>query len=169
MTSDPSSASGRNAFAAGRAGCPSCDAGAGEPLRACPRCGTIRPAPQPRTATLIDHTICHVAPAGFVGSVPYAVGLVELPDGSRMLCTLADGELERLAPGLPLVLELRRLQQDGERVDYGFKAAPRHPDEAGPDEARRDEASRGQASRGQASRDQASRDQASRDKAKRTE
>src|SRR5690554_23441 len=74
-----------------------------------------------RTGTLLDYTICHQAPVGFTSPAPYAVGLIERPDGSRMLAPLVDCEPERLVAGMQVVLELRRVHRSAAGVVYGFK------------------------------------------------
>lgn len=56
------------------------------------------------------------------------VAVVELSDGVRLLCQLADTPAALMQAGLPVRLALRRLEVDEEtgRVRYGHKAVPVH-------------------------------------------
>ncbi|MEZ4333123.1 MAG: OB-fold domain-containing protein [Myxococcota bacterium] len=81
----------------GRAACP--------PRPGCPHCGD--PNGRVRVASgegrLHSWTVCHVAfdPA-FAADVPYVVGVVELPEGARILARIEEVEVEALRDGLKL-------------------------------------------------------------------
>ena len=49
------------------------------------------------------YTVCHVAahPA-FESRVPYAIAMIELDEGVRMLAGIVDSDMERLAVGAPV-------------------------------------------------------------------
>ncbi len=51
------------------------------------------------------HQVYH---PGFAAEVPYAVVLVELDDGGRMLTNVVDCPLERLRVGLPVEVTFER-------------------------------------------------------------
>ena len=76
--------------------CDSCRRGAFPPLPGCPHCGgeqgTI--VVSSGDATLYTWTVCHIAfDPDFAGDVPYVVGVVELPEGARVIA-----RLEEIAP-----------------------------------------------------------------------
>jgi len=80
----------------------------------------------PMEGKILTHTVIRTPPRGFSDEAPYCMGVVELSDGTRILCQVADCEPERLAVGLPVTIEFRRIQEDGESgvLAYGYKAVP---------------------------------------------
>lgn len=71
-------------------------------------------------------TIIRVAPSGFTDQVPYPVAIVDVGEGVKILCQVADCEPEELKIGMPVRLEFRKLSQEGESgiINYGYKAVP---------------------------------------------
>jgi len=71
-------------------------------------------------------TVIRVAPSGFTDQVPYAVAIVDVGQGVRILCQVADVEPEELKIGMTVRLEFRKVQSDGESgvIFYGYKAVP---------------------------------------------
>jgi uncharacterized OB-fold protein len=57
----------------------------------------------------VMHQVYH---PGFAAEVPYAVVLVELEDGGRMLTNVVDCSLERLRVGLPVEVTFERRSGD---------------------------------------------------------
>ena len=57
----------------------------------CPLCGALDPAPAAlsTTGTLWAWTEVTSAPPGYLGAVPYGFGVVELPEGVRIITRLA--------------------------------------------------------------------------------
>ncbi len=98
------------------------------PRVVCDECGGRAFAPYilPDEGKVVTHTVIRTAPRGFGDEAPYCMGIVELNDGTRILCQIADCEPERLAVGLPVTLEFRRIQEAGESgvLAYGYKAVP---------------------------------------------
>ncbi|MEW5764875.1 MAG: Zn-ribbon domain-containing OB-fold protein [Acidobacteriota bacterium] len=80
----------------------------------------------PSEGKVVAHTVIRTAPRGFGDEAPYCMGIVELKDGTRILCQIADCEPERLKVGLPVALEFRKIQEAGESgvIAYGYKAVP---------------------------------------------
>lgn len=78
------------------------------------------------TGKVETFTVIRVAPSGFTDQAPYAVGIVNVGDGVRILCQIADVEPEELQIGMPVRLEFRKVQADGESgiIFYGYKAVP---------------------------------------------
>lgn len=59
--------------------------------------------------TLYLHTVVQARPPGYRGPVPYGFGIVELPEGLRVVSRLTEPRLELLEPGMPLALEVAPL------------------------------------------------------------
>ena len=58
------------------------------------------------------HTVVTTAPPGYRGPVPYGFGVVELPEGLRVVSRLTADRLDRLRPDLPVRLEIAPLHRD---------------------------------------------------------
>jgi uncharacterized protein len=59
------------------------------------------------------YTVCHVAahPA-FESRVPYAIAMIELDEGVRMLAGIVDSDMERLAVGAPVRVCFDRISDE---------------------------------------------------------
>lgn len=77
----------------------------------CPYCGATGCETQivGKTATLYLATVVTAAPPGYHGEVPYGFGLVDLPEGLRVISVIAETDVNQLRPGLSLRLGLRTL------------------------------------------------------------
>lgn len=80
----------------------------------------------PAEGKVVAWTVIRTPPRGFSDEAPYGMGIVELSDGTRILCQIADCEPERLKVGLAVTLEFRKIQEAGESgvIAYGYKAVP---------------------------------------------
>lgn len=67
--------------------------------------------------TVYLHTVVNAAPPGYEGPVPYGFGLVDLPEGLRVVSRLVADDLSDLRSGLPVRLVLEPLYQDDEGND----------------------------------------------------
>lgn len=99
------------------------------PARAiCPACrGTeFEKIRLTREGTVITSTVLHVAPDEFAMETPYAMAIVETPEGARLMAQLVDCEPSDVKPGLPVALEFRLIRQEGHGgiLCYGHKAVP---------------------------------------------
>ncbi|MFM7141360.1 MAG: Zn-ribbon domain-containing OB-fold protein [Alphaproteobacteria bacterium] len=108
--------------------CPSCSGlhfPAGE---TCPYCGTDGCAEVAIGAEgrLSLWTAVRNAPPGYRGPVPYGFGVVDLPEGLRVVTRLASAEVERMHEGLAmdLVIEPLFANETGDEV-LAFAYAPR--------------------------------------------
>ena len=59
----------------------------------------------PHNGKLLTYTVIHVAPTQFQGMAPYAVGIVELEDGSRIPGMVRGVAPERIKVGMPLTID----------------------------------------------------------------
>ena len=76
--------------------------------------------------TLYTFTIVRARPPGYGGPVPYAVGVVTLPDGIRVAATLMADDLEALAIDDEVRLELVTVPDattGGAVTSYAFRRA----------------------------------------------
>lgn len=81
---------------------------------------------------LYTYTVIRNRPPGdYIGPdpfVPYAVGMVELPGGLRVLSVLTDCNVEKLEIGMKLELVIEKLCEDAEGnevITYKFRPAER--------------------------------------------
>lgn len=68
--------------------------------RPCPSCESQGGSPVPLSGRgrLVSWTVIRVAPGRYAGEAPYAVGLLELPEGLRLTARL-EGNFETLTAG----------------------------------------------------------------------
>lgn len=108
--------------------CNACHAWCHVPRVICPVCAARDWSWQPvrGTGRVYTWTIVHRAmhPA-FVGDVPYAVVVVALDEGPRIVSRIADCPLEELAMEMPVEVVFERGDRLGERVLPRFKRASR--------------------------------------------
>ncbi len=94
----------------------------------CPECGhrEFENINLKRTGKLLTYTVIHVAPSQFTDQVPYAVGILELDDGVRLMAQIADCPLNELKTGMTLKIEFRRITSEGQAgiIHYGYKCVP---------------------------------------------
>lgn len=96
--------------------------------RICPACrgAEFEPIKLTREGKVVTSTVLYVAPGEFAMETPYAVAIVETPEGVRLMAQLVDCEPSDVKPGLPVVLEFRLIRQEGHGgiLCYGHKAVP---------------------------------------------
>ncbi len=96
------------------------------------RRGRGRPRRASGTGKLWTWTAVTTAPPGYRGAVPYGFGVVELPEGLRVVSRLTEPDPTRLAAGQPMhmVVVPVRVDDDGHEVTtYAF--APDAPSPTG--------------------------------------
>ncbi len=108
--------------------CTGCGAAVFPPRLVCPSCRgrEFTPLALEPVGTVVTFTVIHVAPAAFRNEAPYALAVVELAQGVRITCQVADVPLGAVKTGMAVRLEFRRIQEDGEAgvIAYGHKAVP---------------------------------------------
>jgi uncharacterized OB-fold protein len=75
---------------------------------------------------VITSTVIHVPPDDFLMEAPYAVAVVETPEGARLMTQVVDCEPSTVLPGMPVSLEFRLIRKEGKSgiLCYGHKAVP---------------------------------------------
>ena len=85
----------------------------------CPYCGSddVGEALLSPTGTLWTWTAVTAPPPGYRGEVPYGFGVVELPEGVRVITRLTESDPSALTFGQPMTLQLVRLHTDDDGND----------------------------------------------------
>ena len=75
---------------------------------------------------ILTYTIIRIPPSQFVDQAPYAMGVVELDDGVKLLIQIADCDLEKIDIGMKVRVEFRKIYEEGEAgiICYGYKCVP---------------------------------------------
>jgi uncharacterized OB-fold protein len=95
---------------------------------ACPYCAAeeTEPVELSRRGTLWAWTAVTAPPPGYKGEVPYGVGIVELPEGVRVIGRLTETDPGALSEGQAMELRVVPLHRDDEGNDvvtYAFAVA----------------------------------------------
>ena len=83
--------------------------------------------PLSKRGKLYSYTIVRQQPPEYKGTVPYAMGVVELPEGVRVLTPLDTPDFDMLTVGLDLELNIYKLYDEDEEegnevMAYKFRA-----------------------------------------------
>jgi len=108
--------------------CRSCRRACFPRAEVCPHCGStdLEPVRLSPTGTLWGWTTVRAAPPGYEGPVPFGFGVVELPEGVRVVTRLETVDVPDLVFGLPMRAGLAPLteNEDGDTVvTYTFAPA----------------------------------------------
>jgi hypothetical protein len=81
----------------------------------------------PDTGKILTYTVIRVAPSQWTDLSPYALALVELTDGTRVMAQMTDCDVNAVKIGMEVRLEFRRIQTEGHAgvLSYGHKAVPK--------------------------------------------
>lgn len=76
--------------------------------------------------TVVTYTIIQVPPTPYSDLAPYALAIVETPEGARLMTQIADCDPEDVKIGMKVEFEFRRLYEENEAsvIYYGYKAVP---------------------------------------------
>ncbi len=96
--------------------------------RVCAECGSreFEQVVLDRKGKLLTYTVIHVGPQQFKDETPYAIGIVELKEGVRLLSQITDCDLNKIKTGMPLKIEFRKISEEGKAgvINYGYKCVP---------------------------------------------
>lgn len=94
----------------------------------CPACRgkDMEPTRLSRRGTVVTSTVIHVAPDEFAAEAPYAMAVVETPEGARLMVQVVDCDPAEVLPGVEVTLEFRLIRREGHGgiLCYGHKAVP---------------------------------------------
>jgi uncharacterized OB-fold protein len=75
-----------------------------------------------KSGTIYTFTVVRAAPPGYIGETPYALAVVELPEGLRVESTITADDLDALAIGDAVDFELITLgSADAPVISYAFR------------------------------------------------
>lgn len=94
----------------------------------CPACrgSETEPIKLSRTGKVVTCTVIHVPPDEFLMEAPYAMAIVETPEGARMMVQVVDCDPSSVVPGTEVTLEFRLIRREprGGILCYGHKGVP---------------------------------------------
>jgi len=95
------------------------------PRLVCPRCGgrEFKKTKLADSGKIITYTIIRVPPHQYVDQAPFAVGIAEQDDGTRLTAQIVDCNFEDLKIGMRVKIEFRKIYEEGEAgiIAYGYK------------------------------------------------
>ncbi|MEE8115656.1 MAG: OB-fold domain-containing protein [Gemmatimonadales bacterium] len=79
-----------------------------------------------RHGKVVTSTVVRVAPDEFMMEAPYAMAVIETPEGARLMTQVVDCDPDTVGPGMDvnLVFRLIRKEDHGGILCYGHKAVP---------------------------------------------
>ena len=96
--------------------------------KVCPFCGSrnIKEVEMPKTGKVITFSVVRTAPKEFKRYLPYAIALVELDNGARVLSQITDCSVDEVRIGMRVEAVFRKVSEDGDEgiVRYGYKFRP---------------------------------------------
>ncbi len=96
--------------------------------RICPKCRgeDFEQTALSRRGKVVTSTVIHVPPDEFLMEAPYAVALVETPEGARLMTQVVDCDPDTVLPGMEISLEFRLIRKEGHGGIrcYGHKGVP---------------------------------------------
>lgn len=106
--------------------CKGCGAIHFPPRAICDRCGgrDLKGEGLSGEGELISYTIIRHPPKGFEERAPYAIGIVQLKEGVRILSQIVDCDPMGLREGARVEMVIRRIREDGGFIEYGYKFRP---------------------------------------------
>lgn len=80
-----------------------------------------------RRGSVVTSTVIHVPPDEFLNEAPYAMAIVETPEGARLMTQVVDCDPSTVLPGMEVDLEFRLIRKEGNSgiLCYGHKGVPR--------------------------------------------
>ena len=101
--------------------CDACDRVQFPTASTCPACGaaTITEVRLSDHGTLWGWTAVTAPPPGYLGDVPFGFGVVELPEGLRVITLLTESDPTRLSFGMPMKLVITDLGPDPDPEGHG--------------------------------------------------
>ncbi len=99
------------------------------PARAvCPECRSRErePIQLSHRGRVTTSTVIRTPPDDLLMEAPYAVALVETPEGAQLMAQVVDCDPEQVLPGMEVSLEFRLVRKEGQGGIrcYGHKAVP---------------------------------------------
>ena len=108
------------------AACNKCGFIAFPPRLVCPECGSrdFKDTMLQPEGTILTYTVIHTPADVFAVEAPFAVGIIETPEGARLTAQIVDCDPGEVEIGKKVDLRLRKIQKEGHSgiLQYGYKA-----------------------------------------------
>lgn len=108
--------------------CRACGKTAFPSRRICPACRGREWDAQSltRKGRVVTSTVVRVPPTDMQFEAPFAMAIVETPEGARLMTQVVDCDPESVLPGVQVDLVFRRIRREGKSgiLCYGFKGVP---------------------------------------------
>jgi uncharacterized OB-fold protein len=117
-----------NRFRLEAARCSGCGKVSFPARRICPGCrgSDLEATTLSRKGKVVTSTVIRVPPDEFLMEAPYAVAVVETPEGARLMTQVVDCDPATVLPGMNVSLEFRLIRKEGKSGIrcYGHKGVP---------------------------------------------
>lgn len=79
-----------------------------------------------RRGKVVTNTVIHVPPDEFLMAAPYAMAIIESPEGARFMAQVVDCDPAEVKPGTEVDMEFRLIRKEGHSgiLCYGHKGVP---------------------------------------------
>jgi scaffold protein (connect acetoacetyl-CoA thiolase and HMG-CoA synthase) len=79
-----------------------------------------------RRGKVVTSTVVHVPPNDLLMEAPYAMAVIETPEGARFMTQVVDCDPSTVLPGMEVSLEFRLIRKEGNSgiLCYGHKGVP---------------------------------------------
>ncbi|UCG85922.1 MAG: Zn-ribbon domain-containing OB-fold protein [Gemmatimonadota bacterium] len=108
--------------------CSACGAVLFPPRSICAQCRSDQLArfQLSRKGKVVTTTVVHVPPGEFLMEAPYAMAVVETPEGARLMVQVVDCDPAEVRPDMEVSLEFRLIRREGHSgiLCYGHKGVP---------------------------------------------
>ena len=108
--------------------CPGCGKVVYPARKVCPACQgqELERVNLSRKGKVVTSTVIHVPPDDFLNEAPYAMAIVETPEGARLMTQVVDCDPSLVLPGMEVDLEFRLIRDEGNSgiLCYGHKGVP---------------------------------------------
>lgn len=97
------------------------------PPRVCyPGGETAEPVKLSGTGKVLTFTVIHTPGKEYSDLAPFALGIIELDDGARIMAQIADTDPSTVEIGMAVKVEFRKMRTEGEEglLCYGYKVVP---------------------------------------------
>ena len=81
----------------------------------------------PDTGKVVTYTVIQIAPPQWGDQSPYALAIVELTDGTRLMAQMTDCDTTKVKIGMEVRIEFRKVQAEADHgvISYGYKFVPK--------------------------------------------
>jgi uncharacterized OB-fold protein len=81
----------------------------------------------PEIGKVVTYTVIRIAPGQWGDEGPYALAVIDLTDGTRIMAQMTDCDVDEVKIGMEVRMEFRRIQSEGSAglLSYGHKAVPK--------------------------------------------